>query len=86
MGMRGEVDEELLDLAQDLVGPGIGPVQLVQHDDRGQVSGQGLRQHVAGLGQRALGRVDEQKHAVDEGERPLDLTAEVGMARACRPG
>ena len=84
--MGGEIDEELLDLAQDFVGPGVGPVQLVQHDDRRQISRQGLRKHVAGLGQRSLGRVDEQEHAVDQRQRPLDLTAEVGMARACRPG
>ena len=72
--------------SQHLVGPGVGPVDLVQHDHRRQVAGQRLRQHVAGLGQRALGRVDEQEHAVDHGQGPLHLTAEVGVARACRPG
>ena len=67
--------------SQHLVGPGVGAVELVEHDDGRQVAGQGLGQHVAGLGQRALGRVDQQQHAVDQGQRPLDLTAEVGVAR-----
>ena len=28
-----EVEEELVDLVEDLVGTGVGPVDLVQHDD-----------------------------------------------------
>ena len=75
-----EVHEQLVDLVEHLFGPGVGPVDLVEHDDGGQVGGDRLRQHVPGLGQRALGRVDEQQHAVDHGQRPLDLAAEVGVA------
>ena len=55
-------------------------VDLVQHDDGGKVGGERLGQHVAGLGQRALGRVDQQQHAVDHRQRALDLAAEVGVA------
>ena len=80
-GVGGQVHEQLLDLVEHLVGPGVAAVDLVEHHDRGQVQRQRLRQHVAGLGQRALGRVDQQEHAVDHGERPLDLAAEVGVAR-----
>ena len=36
-----------------------------------------LAQHEAGLRQRALGRVDEQQHAVDHRQPALDLAAEV---------
>ena len=43
-----------------------------------------LAQHEPRLRQRALRRVDQQQHAVDHRERPLDLAAEVGVARACR--
>ena len=75
-----EVEEQLVDLVEHLVGPGVLAVDLVEHDDRRQAGGQRLGQHVAGLGQRALGRVDEQQHAVDHGQRPLDLAAEVGVA------
>jgi hypothetical protein len=45
----------------------------------GHVVGEGLAQHEPGLGQRALGGVDQQHDAVDHGERPLDLAAEVGV-------
>ena len=75
-----EVEEELVDLVEHLLGPGVGPVDLVEHDDGRQVGGHRLRQHVAGLGQRALGRVDQQQDAVDHGQGPLDLAAEVGVA------
>ena len=76
-----EVEEQLVDLVEHLVGPGVLAVDLVEHDDGRQAGGQRLGQHVAGLGQRALGRVDEQQHAVDQRQRPLDLAAEVGVAR-----
>ena len=86
VGVGGQVDEELLDLVEHLVRAGVAAVDLVDHDHGGQVEGEGLGQHVAGLGQRALGRVDQQQDAVDHGQRPLDLAAEVGVARACRRG
>ncbi len=76
-----EVEEELVDLVEDLVGAGIGAVDLVEHDHRGKVGGEGLGQDVAGLGQRALGGVDEQHDPVDHGESSLDLAAEVGVPR-----
>ena len=78
---RVEVEEQLLDLGEHLVGPGVVAVDLVQHEHRRQARGNRLRQHVAGLRQRPLGRVDEQQDAVDHGERPLDLAAEVGVTR-----
>jgi hypothetical protein len=40
-----------------------------------------LPQHEARLRERPFGRVDEQHHAVHHLERPLDLAAEVGVAR-----
>ena len=76
-----EVEEELVDHVEHLLGPGVLPVDLVQHDDGGQLGGQRLLQHVARLGQRPLGGVDEEQHAVDHAERALHLTAEVGVAR-----
>ena len=75
-----EVEEQLVDLVEHLVGAGVVAVDLVEHDDGRQVGGERLGQHVAGLGQRPLGRVDEQEHAVDHGQGPLDLAAEVGVA------
>ena len=81
LGMGGEVDEQLLDLVQHLGRTGIGAVELVEHDHGGQVASQGLREHVAGLRQRSLGRVDQEQNAVHQGQGPFDLTAEVGVAR-----
>ena len=49
-------------------------------DDDRQAAGHRLLEDVAGLGQRALGRVDEEEDAVDHEERALDLAAEVGVA------
>ena len=78
---RVEVEEQLVDLVEHLMRPRVAAVDLVQHDDGGQMLGERLREHVAGLWQRALGRVDEQHDAVDHRQRPLDLAAEVRVAR-----
>ena len=75
-----EVEEQLLHLVHHLGDAGIGPVDLVHHEDDGQLGLEGLAQHEAGLGQRPLGRVDEQQHAVDHRQAPLHLAAEVGVA------
>ena len=75
-----EVEEQLLDVVDDLGDAGVGPVDLVDDEDHRQLRLERLAQHEAGLGQRPLGGVDEQQHAVDHRQRPLDLAAEVGVA------
>ncbi len=75
-----EVDEQLVDRVEDLRRPGVAAIDLVDRDDDRQAAGHRLAQHVAGLGQRALGGVDEQEDAVDQEQAPLDLAAEVGVA------
>ena len=52
VGRGGEVHEQVLDLVEHLLGAGVGPVDLVEHHHRRQVTGQRLGQHVAGLGQQ----------------------------------
>ncbi len=47
----------------------------------GKSPGHRLLEDVAGLGQRPLCRVDEQQDRVDHEQRPLDLAAEVRVAR-----
>ena len=76
-----EIQEELLHLVHDLVGPRVGAVDLVHDEDHGQPGLERLAQDEPGLRQWALARVDEQQHAVDHRERPLDLAAEVGVTR-----
>ena len=75
-----EVDEELVDLVDHFLGSGVAAVDFVDDHDGGQVARERLLQHVARLGQRALGGVDQQDDPVDHGERPLHLAAEVGVA------
>ena len=77
--VRVEVQEELLDLVHHLGDAGVRPVDLVHHQHHGQAGLEGLAQHEARLGQRALRRVDQQQHPVDHGQPALDLTAEVGV-------
>ena len=75
-----EVEEQLVDLVEHLGDAGVGAVDLVDHQDHRQAGAQRLAQHEPGLGQRAFAGVDQQEHAVDHGEAPLDLAAEVGVA------
>ena len=76
-----EVDEEVVDLVEHFLRPRVGPIDLVDDDERRQPPLERLAQHEPGLRQRSFGRVDEQQHAVDHRQRPLDLAAEVGVAR-----
>ncbi len=80
LGVGVEVEEELVDLVDDLGDAGVGAVDLVDDEDHRQLCLQRLAQDEAGLGQRSLGGVDEQQHAVDHGQAALDLAAEIGVA------
>ena len=55
-----EVEEELVDLVDDLLRAGVGPVDLVHDEDDGQPGLERLAEHEAGLRERPLARVDEQ--------------------------
>ena len=76
-----QVEEQFVDLVDHLGDPGVGPVDLVDDKDDREFECQGLAQHKAGLGQRTFAGIDEQDDGVDHGERPFDLTAEVGVTR-----
>ncbi len=75
-----EVHEELVGLVDDLGDAGVTTVGLVDDQDDGHVGVQRLAQHEAGLGERALGGVDQQHDAVDHRQAALDLATEVGVA------
>jgi len=62
------------------VGLGVGPVDLVEHDDRAQAQPQRLLGDEFGLRHRPLGGIDQQHDAVDHAEDALDLAAEIGVA------
>ncbi len=78
--VRVEVQEQLVDLVDHLGDAGVGAIDLVDDEDHREVERQRLAEHEAGLGERTLGRVDQEHDAVDHRQSPLDLTAEVGVA------
>ena len=80
MLVGAEVHEQLVDLVDHLGRAGVAPVDLVDRDDDRQPTLHRLREHVAGLRQRALGGIDEKQHRVHHQEAALHLSAEVGVA------
>jgi hypothetical protein len=74
-----EVEEELVHLIGHLVDAGIGAVDLVDHNNGGEVQRQRLRQHVTGLGHGAFGSVNQKQDSVDEGKGTLHLATKVGV-------
>ena len=78
--VRCQAEQQVHGLANDLVDTGVGAVNLVHHEDHGQLSSQCLTQHEAGLGQRTFGCVHEQHNAVNHGQAALHLATEVGVA------
>ncbi len=74
-----EVEEELIDLIDHLADPGIGPIDLVHHQDHRQMGLERLAEHEARLGEGPLGGVDEEQHPIDHRQPALDLPTEVRM-------
>ena len=79
--VRAEVGEEVEHLVQRPVGLGIGLVDLVQDDDGPQPERERLGGHEFRLRHRAFGGVDQKDDSVDHAQDPLDLAAEIGVAR-----
>ena len=75
-----EIEEEFVDLVNDVGDARIGAVDLVDDEDDRELAFERLAEHEAGLGERALGSVDEQERAIDHGEAAFDLATEVGVA------
>jgi len=76
-----EVDEEVVDLVQHLLRAGVGTVDLVHDHDRRQPALERLPQDEPRLRERPFRGVHQQHHAVHHRQRPLDLPAEIGVAR-----
>ncbi len=75
-----EINEQIVDFVQHFLRARVGAVNLVDHDDRRQVSFQRLAEHVARLRQRAFARIHQQHHAVHHFQRAFDLAAKVAVA------
>ena len=76
-----KVAEQIEDFVEGLVGAGVASVDLVDDRDDGKVELDALRKNETRLGEGAFGRVDQEQRAVGHAERPLDLAAEVRVAR-----
>ena len=77
---RIERGEQVEHFVGDFGGTGVGPVDLVDDDDRLKPDLESLGDHEFGLRQRAFGGVDQNQRAVDHVEDALDLAAEIGVA------
>ena len=75
------LDERVEDLVEDLGRPRVGAIDLVDHDDGADVAGEGLAQDELRLGHRAFEGIHQHEGAVRHLEGPLDLPAEIGVAR-----
>ena len=75
-----QVDQQVEDLAGDLLAALVGAVDLVDDDQHLQAQLEGLLQHEAGLGHGAFEGVHQQQHAVHHLEDALHLAAEVSVA------
>jgi len=79
--LGGQGKEEIVDFGFDFHRPGVGAVDLVDQDDRPLAALERLLQDEARLGQRPLRGVHEQEHPFDHRQDPLDLGAEIPVAR-----
>jgi hypothetical protein len=76
-----EIDEQVVNLVQHFLRARVGPVDLVDDDNRREPSLERLAQDEARLRERTLGGVHEQHDAVDHRQRALHFPAEVSVAR-----
>ena len=76
-----QVDEQVVNLVQHFLRACVRAVDFVNDHDGRQLGLQRFGQHVASLGQRALGGVHKQHDAVHHLQSALHLAAEVGVAR-----
>ena len=61
-----EVDEEIVNLVDHVLNTCILAVDLIDHDDWGQVRFERFHKDIARLWQRSFAGVDEQHHAVND--------------------
>jgi len=78
--VRVEVDEEIVDYIQHLLGSGVVPIDLVDDDDDPESALQRLAEDKASLWQRSLGGVHEQDRAINHHQGPLHLASEINVS------
>ena len=78
---RSQAIEQIEGLIQNPARSGFVAVDLVDHDDGPQAVLEGLLRHEARLRHGSVDGVDQEQHAIDHGQHPLDLAAEIGVPR-----
>ena len=78
--------EQVEDFIDHGIGPGLLAVAFVDHHDERQVQFEGLAQYEPGLGHGAFKRINQQQDPIRHFRHPLDLTADVGVARSVDDG
>jgi hypothetical protein len=76
-----ELVEQVEGLIDHPAGTRARAVDLVDHDDRLQAERQRLARDEARLRHRSFHRIDQQQHAIHHRQHPLDLAAEIRVAR-----
>ena len=79
-GVVGGQAEHVLDLEGDILRPGGGQVDLVDHRDDLEPRLDGHVRVGDGLGLHALRRIDQQQHALARGQGPRDFVVEIDVA------
>ena len=79
--MRVQIDEQIVDFVQHFFDARVGPVNLVDHDDRLQLRFERFHQDVTRLRQRAFARIHQQHDAVHHLEGAFHFAAEIAVAR-----
>ena len=73
--------EQVKNFIQSPIRLGVGLIDLVQNHHWLEAQRQGFRGHEFCLRHRAFGSIDQQNHAIDHRENPLNFAAEVRVTR-----
>jgi hypothetical protein len=79
--LAAKVHQELEAFVERFVRSGIGPVDLVHHDDWLQLALKCLREDIASLRHRTFGCIDQHERPIGHAQHALDFAAKIGVAR-----
>ncbi len=77
---RIEVDKQIVEFVENFLNAGVGPVNLVDDGDNGQLGLQRLHQNVPRLRKRPLAGVHEEQHTVNDLHCAFYFAAKIAMA------
>ena len=77
-----EFEHQFKGFIQHLHWTSVGPIDLIDHDDRLEPTLQGLAKHESGLRERTFRGIDQQQCPVGHLQNAFDFAAKVGVARS----